>query len=129
MTLAGRLAALGFADTATASRLLTEDLRLADIDADGWLLGALAGAADPDLALAGFARMAPEESLLGELDADAGLRARLFAVLGVSAALAEHLRRHRADWRLLTGSDAAGGVPAPAAAAGRAGPDRSGAAR
>lgn len=104
-TLAGRLAALGFADTATAGRLLTQDLRL-DLDADGWLVGALAGAADPDLALAGFVKMAPDESLIGELRQDAGLRASLFAVLGVSAALAEHLRRHRADWRLLSGPDA-----------------------
>jgi glutamate-ammonia-ligase adenylyltransferase len=110
-TLAGRLAALGFADTATAGRLLTEDLRCGDVDLDGWLMGALADAADPDLALAGFARMAPDESLLGQLADDSGLRARLFAVLGVSAALAEHLRRHRADWRLLSGPDADAAPP------------------
>ncbi len=106
MTLAGRLAALGFTDTAAAGRLLTEDLRLDDLDPSGWLIGSLAGAADPDLALAGFAKMAPDEALTGALGADADLRARLFAVLGVSAALAEHLRRHRADWRLLSGPDA-----------------------
>jgi [glutamine synthetase] adenylyltransferase / [glutamine synthetase]-adenylyl-L-tyrosine phosphorylase len=110
-TLAGRLAALGFADTATAGRLLTGELGRCGIDADGWLLGALAGSADPDLALAGFARMSPDESLTGALSADAGLRDRLFAVLGISAALAEHLRRHRADWLLLSGPDAQAGAP------------------
>src|ERR1700691_454785 len=103
-TLAGRLAALGFADTVGADRLLTEDLRLDAIGQDAPLVAAIAAAADPDLALAGLARLAgpaPDEELLGRLRGDETLPARLIAVLGVSSALAEHLRRHRGDWRLL----------------------------
>jgi glutamate-ammonia-ligase adenylyltransferase len=103
-TLAGRLAALGFADTVGAARLLTDELRLDVIGQDAPLVAAIAAAADPDLALAGLARLAgpaPDEELLGRLRADETLRTRLIAVLGVSSALAEHLRRHRGDWRLL----------------------------
>src|ERR1700691_5080579 len=104
-TLAGRLAALGFADTVGAARLLTDELRLDLIGQEPPLArGVGAAAADPDLALAGLARLAgpaPDEELLGRLRADETLRTRLIAVLGVSSALAEHLRRHRGDWRLL----------------------------
>ena len=63
-TLAGQLAAMGFGDTARAQRLITEDLGLDTAGADAGVLEALAAAADPDLALAGLAR----------LPADAGLR-------------------------------------------------------
>ena len=58
MTLAGRLARLGFADAARAERLLT-DLGGTDADDAGPdpLLTALAAAADPDLALTGLARV------------------------------------------------------------------------
>jgi len=107
VTASGRLAALGFADTASAERLLTGELRLDVLGADETIVTALAAAPDPDLALAGLARLPRDERLLAGLRADPGLRSRLTAVLGTSAALAEHLRRHPADWRLLAGPDAA----------------------
>ena len=53
-TLAGQLAAMGFGDTARARQLLTADLGLDPDGADAPLVEALAGAADPDLALAGW---------------------------------------------------------------------------
>jgi glutamate-ammonia-ligase adenylyltransferase len=105
-TLAGRLAALGFADTDAAQRLLTDELGLAAAGADGELVAAIAAAPDPDLALAGLARLPRDEELIDGLRADPGLRSRLLAVLGASPALADHLRRHPADWRLLSGPEA-----------------------
>jgi [glutamine synthetase] adenylyltransferase / [glutamine synthetase]-adenylyl-L-tyrosine phosphorylase len=105
-TLAGRLAALGFADTADAQRLLADELGLDLLGRDAPIITALAAAPDPDLALAGLARLLPDEQLLVALRADDGLRAGLAAVLGASAALADHLRRHPADWRLLSDLDA-----------------------
>jgi [glutamine synthetase] adenylyltransferase / [glutamine synthetase]-adenylyl-L-tyrosine phosphorylase len=104
-TLAGKLAAMGFADTARAQRLITQDLVL-DTAADSGLLPALAAAADPDLALAGLARLAGDADLRAALRADAGFRARLIAVLGASAALGGHLARHPADWGVLQGPEA-----------------------
>jgi glutamate-ammonia-ligase adenylyltransferase len=112
MTLAGRLAALGFADTADAQRLLADELGLDLLGRDAPIITALAAAPDPDLALAGLARLLPDEQLLVALRADDGLRARLTAILGTSAALADHLRRHPADWRLLSDLDA-GQQPRP----------------
>ena len=106
MTLAGRLAALGFADTADAQRLLADELGLDLLGRDAPIITALAAAPDPDLALAGLARLLPDEQLLVALRADDGLRAGLAAVLGTSAALADHLRRNPADWRLLSELDA-----------------------
>jgi [glutamine synthetase] adenylyltransferase / [glutamine synthetase]-adenylyl-L-tyrosine phosphorylase len=107
-TLAGQLAVMGFADTARAQRLLTEELGLDAVAdaADAEVLEALAAAADPDLALAGLARMSPDAELRAALRTDPGLRARLIGVLGVSAALGGHLARHPADWRVLSGPDA-----------------------
>ncbi|HXP19071.1 MAG TPA: bifunctional [glutamine synthetase] adenylyltransferase/[glutamine synthetase]-adenylyl-L-tyrosine phosphorylase [Streptosporangiaceae bacterium] len=107
-TLAGRLAAMGFADTASAQRLLTEDLRLDAAGADAGLVAALAAAPDPDLALAGLARLPHDPQLLAELRADVTLRTRLLAVLGTSAVLGDHLRRHPGDWRLMRGSGLTG---------------------
>jgi [glutamine synthetase] adenylyltransferase / [glutamine synthetase]-adenylyl-L-tyrosine phosphorylase len=105
-TLAGQLAAMGFADTARAQRLLTEDLGL-DVGAgDASLVEALAAAADPDLALASLARLPHDTELRAALRADEGFRARLVAVLGASAALGNHLARYPADWRALTGRGA-----------------------
>ena len=105
-TLAGRLAALGFADTARAERLLTEDLQLDVADADAGLVDAIAAAADPDLALTVLARLPRDAALRAALRADHGLRDRLIAVLGTSAALGEHLVRHPAQWRVLAGPGA-----------------------
>ena len=106
-TLAGRLASLGFADADGAERLMAGHLALDVQGADGELVEALAAAADPDAALAGLARLAPDAGLLAALRADPDLRARLTAVLGASAALSDHLARHPADWRVLSGPDAA----------------------
>ncbi|HSR86664.1 MAG TPA: bifunctional [glutamine synthetase] adenylyltransferase/[glutamine synthetase]-adenylyl-L-tyrosine phosphorylase [Streptosporangiaceae bacterium] len=105
-TLAGQLAVMGFANTSRAQQLLAElgiDVAPGDADAspDRPLVQALAGAADPDLALAALAKMAPNAELRAALRADAMLRDRLIGVLGVSAALGDHLSRHQADWRLL----------------------------
>ncbi|HUB37477.1 MAG TPA: bifunctional [glutamine synthetase] adenylyltransferase/[glutamine synthetase]-adenylyl-L-tyrosine phosphorylase [Streptosporangiaceae bacterium] len=104
-TLAGHLAAIGFADTARAEALLAE-LGLAAGAADGPdapLLRALSDAADPDLALAALARMVPGNELRQALHEDSWLRDRLISVLGASAALGDHLGRHPDDWRLLAG--------------------------
>src|SRR5580704_854848 len=108
-TLAGQLAAMGFGDTARAQHLLAE----LGIDASSAGAGsrapdlpvvrALASAADPDLALAALARMAPDAELRDALREDAVLRDRLISVLGASAALGGHLARHPRDWRLLAG--------------------------
>jgi glutamate-ammonia-ligase adenylyltransferase len=100
-SLAGQLAAMGFADTARAQQLLAA-LGVEPGRHDG-LLGALAAAADPDQALAALARMKPGAGLLAALDADDRLRDRLTTVLGASAALGDHLSRHPGDWRLLAG--------------------------
>ncbi len=101
-TLAGQLASMGFADTARAAKLL------AGLGAAGPLLEAVAASADPDQALAALARMTPDADLMAALQADPVLRDRLVSVLGVSAALGDHLARHPADWRLL-----GAGVPFP----------------
>ena len=97
---------MGFADADRAERLLSEDLALDAEGADADLLAALAAAADPDLALITLARMPLSGDLLAALRADAGLRSRLTAVLGASAALGDHLVRHPGDWRVLSGPDA-----------------------
>jgi [glutamine synthetase] adenylyltransferase / [glutamine synthetase]-adenylyl-L-tyrosine phosphorylase len=105
-TLAGQLAAMGFADTARAQRLLTEDLGLDLAGRDADLLAALAAAADPDLALASLARLPHDAGLWAALRADEDFRARLAAVLGASAALGSHLTRHPGDWTVLSGPGA-----------------------
>jgi glutamate-ammonia-ligase adenylyltransferase len=105
-TLAGQLAAMGFADTARAQRLLTEDLELDAAGRDADVLAALAAAADPDLALASLARLPHDTALWMALRTDEDFRARLTAVLGVSAALGDHLARHHGDWTLLSGPGA-----------------------
>src|SRR5258708_16610159 len=64
-------------------------------------LDTLGGAADPDRALAALVRMGPDAELMAALQYDRVLRDRLISVLGASAALGDHLARHRADWRLL----------------------------
>jgi [glutamine synthetase] adenylyltransferase / [glutamine synthetase]-adenylyl-L-tyrosine phosphorylase len=117
-TPAGELARLGFADAARAERLVSEDLALDAEGADADLLAALAAAADPDLALVMLARMPRTAELTEAMRADAGLRSRLTAVLGASAALGDYLVRHPADWHVLSGPDALrGGTAAEARAA------------
>ncbi|MGO9296321.1 MAG: bifunctional [glutamine synthetase] adenylyltransferase/[glutamine synthetase]-adenylyl-L-tyrosine phosphorylase [Streptosporangiaceae bacterium] len=100
-TLAGQLAAMGFADTGRAQQLLASELGLDVAGADAGLVQSLAAAADPDLALTGLARIELTAELRTALRADAALANRLCAVLGASAGLAEHLARHPGDWRLL----------------------------
>src|SRR5438309_1507540 len=108
--LAMRLARLGFTELTTAQRLLTHGPLAGQADT-AWLLDALSATADPDLALAGFARLletlpkADAQSLLARLEAESGPRGRLFAVLGVSVALGEHLARHPDDWQALAVDD------------------------
>jgi glutamate-ammonia-ligase adenylyltransferase len=101
-TLAGQLAAMGFADTGRA-RLLLAELGVTESEPGSPLLDALARSADPDLALMSLARMKPDAELLAVLQEDAGMRDRLVSVLGASAALGAHLGRHPADWRVLAG--------------------------
>ncbi|RJL32572.1 bifunctional [glutamine synthetase] adenylyltransferase/[glutamine synthetase]-adenylyl-L-tyrosine phosphorylase [Bailinhaonella thermotolerans] len=111
-TASGRLARLGFGDAARAAGVV-ESLGL-----DEGLVGALAATADPDLALGSLARLAERDPrVVAAVAADTGLRDRLFAVLGVSAALGDHLVRHPEQWRALQGDDA---VRRPSAAEARA---------
>jgi glutamate-ammonia-ligase adenylyltransferase len=83
---------MGFADPARAGLLLAD--AAIDPEADEDLLATLANAADPDLALASLSRI---PGAAGALRADD----RLVAVLGVSAALGDHLVRHPEDLRVL----------------------------
>ena len=119
---------MGFADAARAERLLRTDLRAIDPDPRrpdsgedgdrpraGAVLAALAGAADPDLALTGLARLAgaanDPHALYQALRDEPDFRDRLTAVLGVSAGLADHLARHPEDADQLRGDI---GRPEPA---------------
>src|SRR5690242_17704577 len=123
-TSAGWLARMGFADPARAERLLLTDLgvRAAELRTDP-LVTAIAVAADPDLAVAGLARLfgaaagrdapcgdAPgrdvlsRDALRAALRAEEDFRDRLTAVLGVSTGLADHLARHPEDAGLLRGA-------------------------
>ncbi|HWG98338.1 MAG TPA: bifunctional [glutamine synthetase] adenylyltransferase/[glutamine synthetase]-adenylyl-L-tyrosine phosphorylase [Pilimelia sp.] len=90
----------------------------APVDAEaGALLAALSDAADPDLALRQLCRLVEAAARTGvpdprpELRRDAGLRRRLFAVLGASAALGDHLAGQPGDWMALA-SAADGSAPA-----------------
>jgi [glutamine synthetase] adenylyltransferase / [glutamine synthetase]-adenylyl-L-tyrosine phosphorylase len=100
---------MGFADPARAERLLLTDLgvRAAELRTDP-LVTAIAVAADPDLAVAGLARLfgatASRDALRAALRAEEDFRDRLTAVLGVSAGLADHLARHPEDAGLLRGA-------------------------
>jgi glutamate-ammonia-ligase adenylyltransferase len=101
---AGRLARLGFTDADRAGSTLAAP-SLAPLV--GWpdVLDALAASADPDLALTGLLRLTeatPDRAtLLAALRTDPTVRARLLAVLGASAALADHLVRHPTHWHQL----------------------------
>jgi [glutamine synthetase] adenylyltransferase / [glutamine synthetase]-adenylyl-L-tyrosine phosphorylase len=95
------LARLGFADpsgSAADARSLPDDV-----------LGAVASAADPDLALQGLVRLLDAATDAGDLrtalQPGAALTARLVAVLGASVALADHLVRHPDQWHLLADED------------------------
>ncbi len=104
------LARLGFIDTAGSAATLAA-LGLAGPGAPHddpdrlALVAELARAADPDLAVSALGRMAAASvdagELLTALRTHPGLRSRLFAVLGASAALGEHLARQPDEWRTL----------------------------
>src|SRR6516165_7573067 len=85
---------MGFADPARAEPLLLAGLGMS--------------AADPDLALAGLARLfgatTGKDALRAALRAEQDFRDRLTAVLGVSAGLADHLARHPEDAEILRGA-------------------------
>jgi glutamate-ammonia-ligase adenylyltransferase len=108
---------MGFADASRAERLLLGDLggTAEGLTADV-LVAAIAAAADPDLALAGLSRVlgasADRGALLAALREEQDFRDRLTAVLGVSAALADHLTRHPEDCELLRGEVAPPGQDA-----------------
>ncbi len=104
---------MGFADATRAGRIIRDDLDLDAEGADAGLLSALASAADPDLALTALARLPRDPGLVEALRADAGLCARLTAVLGASTAFGDHLARHPGDWQVLGGPDALRGAAAP----------------
>ena len=109
---ATRLARLGFIDPDRALALLHAPV-LAPLDADA-LAADLAGTADPDLALGSLVKCAEAADrrgfpLVAELTAAPAARSRLLAVLGVSAALGEHLARAPQHWRAVL--PGAGGPP------------------
>jgi glutamate-ammonia-ligase adenylyltransferase len=81
-----------------------------DTDAHVELLWSLSRAPDADVALRALVRLADAlesgwHELDGALQKDKVLRGRLFAVLGSSLALGDHLVAHPQSWRLLAGSD------------------------
>lgn len=98
-TTVGRLARLGFSDTASAQQMLAS-----------WPGGAaacvdlLSSAADPDLALTGLHRLMEENpALYGKIESDPLLSTRLVQVLGASVGLQHHLVRYPAQADRLTG--------------------------
>src|SRR6516165_10844980 len=96
---------MGFADPARAEPLLLADLGMsaAELRTDP-LVTAIAAAADPDLALAGLARLFGATAGKDALRAEQDFRDRLTAVLGVSTGLADHLARHPEDAEILRGA-------------------------
>ena len=104
---------LGFSDVERAEGLLGDDFVARVLGASGEgddLLGALAGTADPDLALLGLVRLG--EAVRGDAERRGALesllstsspaRARLLAVLGGSTALADNLVFHPENVDVLT---------------------------
>lgn len=100
-TTKGQLLRLGFSDAERSLRWL-DDVGPAAPD----LVPLLARTADPDHAVAGLVRLLEAAGdgageLLARLQSDEGLATRLFAVLGASEALSDHLTRHPDQWREL----------------------------
>jgi len=86
----GQLARRGFAEPAGASAALA----MLDVTDPEVLLDALAGAADPDQALAALGRFQSAGVDIGAVAADADWLAAVAAVTGMSTALVDHLVRH-----------------------------------
>ena len=94
---------------------LVEPTAPADLTRLGWttdahieLLWSLSRAPDADIALRAMVRLADAlgdewDDLAAALLADNSLRGRLFAVVGSSLALGDHLAAHPQSWRLLEG--------------------------
>ncbi len=100
-TLTGRLARLGFLDAKGSAEALARLGPGADE-----LMHLVATSADPDQTVRTLAELAdalPDRgSFIEALADDEGSAMRLFAVLGASSALGEHLVRHPEQWRDLT---------------------------
>ena len=107
-----RLARLGFTDAARADQLAQR------IDISDDALAQLGLVADPDLALESLAHLLDATATATALDdrhdalalhhaleSDEAFRTRLFAVLGSSAALGDHLATHPGDWAELADPD------------------------
>ncbi len=103
-TAVGTLARLGFEDADASVQALNRIGATADR-----LVDAIAGTADPDQAAGYLADLADavedRDALLSALVGDDGFAQRLLAVLGASAALADHLLRHPEQWHELTDPD------------------------
>jgi [glutamine synthetase] adenylyltransferase / [glutamine synthetase]-adenylyl-L-tyrosine phosphorylase len=99
---------LGLIDPPAGKRLAQLGWYDHDDQAHVDLLWSLSRAPDPDAALRALVRLAenPEtgwDELNAALLTERGLRGRLFAVLGSSLALGDHLAAHPRSWRLLRG--------------------------
>jgi glutamate-ammonia-ligase adenylyltransferase len=110
-SLTSRLARLGFTDATRARRLLDEARATSGFAFGDELLNAIGGTADPDLALDSLLRLLTGLDgkalvLLAAVEGDPPTRERVLAVLGVSAALGDHLARHPGHWTELAGDQA-----------------------
>ncbi|OBG97933.1 bifunctional glutamine-synthetase adenylyltransferase/deadenyltransferase [Mycobacterium sp. E3251] len=99
---------LGLVDPAAGDRLAQLDWYGHDDQAHVDLLWSLSRAPDPDAALRALIRLAENpDTDWNELNAalltERPLRGRLFAVLGASLALGDHLAVHPQSWKLLRG--------------------------
>jgi glutamate-ammonia-ligase adenylyltransferase len=101
-TASGRLARLGFSEPEIAAEALLSGAADGLVD-DDEMLADLAATADPDGALQRLTELlqAGDVGLDTALGDDEALRRRLFAVLGASRALADHLVAVPGSWRLL----------------------------
>jgi len=103
----GRLVRLGFSDPVTVVTLLDDPATRALLEPPSGdaVIQAFARSADPTLALGSLVRLlaAAEDrpTLVTAVLASDGLRSRLAAVLGSSAAFGEHLVRHPEHWHAL----------------------------
>ncbi|HWB67247.1 MAG TPA: bifunctional [glutamine synthetase] adenylyltransferase/[glutamine synthetase]-adenylyl-L-tyrosine phosphorylase, partial [Mycobacteriales bacterium] len=105
------LARVGLIDPDRAMRLL-DAAGVGELVDDDGVVGTLAEAADPDLAVGSLVRLveaAADErrDLITSLQSRDGFRHRLLAVLGASQALGDQLVRHPGDWRILLDDDVA----------------------
>ena len=99
---------LGLLDPPASERLAQLGWSAHDDPAHVDLLWALSRAPDADAALRALVRLNENpdtgwDELSAALLTDRGLRGRLFAVLGSSLALGDHLVAHPQSWKLLRG--------------------------